>query len=534
MEVFVRNLPGAMTERQVRKLFEPHLEKLQIYTFRVDKHATKNFALLTFINAFTGQRFLQEHGQTQQGKMGFDQVKTKIFHMRRPINCTQSTNIPDKFIISSLTEQELRRRTKAYSTDSKSTTLNKAPEVRRVFAINSVSCGQWGYSNEQPIFRSHFHTMVTGRILFGHGVVVLDLQSSGHNTPQQQILMRYDSIESTVTEHQDQNNPPISFSLMEAPKLYEKISPPTENDMLVHGMRTMALQLPGYRAPYNPVKRKRISALNISHKNVVASCLCYRVTLVDRRDMRSIQALEKIPRNKIPQSMVFATFMSSDQAHSFPAQMTKLNNALTGAKFALFPFGAKFQLQRLAQNGYLPPSRVVDLMNVMLKFSQRISWSVTTRAIRRLSNEIPYAGPATDAYELSTKALSDLLLEGIASIIKEDSYSNSYSEQPEQIAQIFKATVTPTGTYLYGPEPEMKNRVLRKYSSHTGYFLQVSFLDENSEQVWYDRVTSNEEIYHKRFKGVLNSTINIAGRGYEVCIRDLTDVLAMSTNRYVL
>ena len=530
----MKNIPDTMTERQVRKFFEPHLAKLQTYTFRVDKHANKNFALLTFITASTGQRFLQEHGQTQQGKIGFDRVKTKLFHMRRPINCTQSTNTPDKFIISSLNEQELRRLSKAYSIDTKSTVLYKAPEVQRVFAINSVSCGQWGYTNGQPIFRSHFYTMVTGRILFGHGVVVLDLESSAHHTPLQQILMRYDSIESTVTGHQDQNNPPISFSLMEAPKLYEKISPPTENDVLVHGMRTMTLQLPGYRAPYNPVKRKRISALNTSHKNVVASCLCYRVTLVDRRDMRSIQALEKIPRNKIPQSIVFATVMSHDPAHSFPAQMTKLNNALTGAKFAPFPFDAKFQLQRLAQNGYLPPSRVVDLIDAILKLSKGISWPVTTRAIRRLSNQIPYAGPATDAYELSTEALSDLLVENIASIIKEDSYSNGYSEQPEQIAQIFKATVTPTGIYLYGPEPEMKNRVLRKYSSYTGYFLQVSFLDENSEQVWYDRVTSNEEIYHKRFKGVLDSTINIAGRGYEVCIRDLTTVLAMSANVYIL
>ena len=519
MEVFVRNLPDTMTERQVRKFFEPHLAKLQIYTFRVEKHANKNFALLTFLDVLTGQLFLKEHGQVQQGKIGFPGVKTKLFHMRRPINCTLSTNTPDKFIISSLSEQELRRVTKAYSTNTNSTVLYKPPEVQRVFAINSVSCGQWGYSNELPIFRSHFHSMVIGSIIFGHGVVVLDLYSSGFNTPQQQILMRYDSIESTVTGHQDQNDIPISFSLMEAPKLYEKTSPPTENNMLVHGMRTMALQVPGQRAPYNPVKRKRISALNTAHKNVVGSCLCYRVTLVNHRDLRSVQALEKIPRNKIPRSIAFDTVMSSDPAHFFPAQMTKLNNALTGAKFTHFPFDAKFQLQRLAQNGYLPPLRVFDLMGVTSKLSKGVSWSVTTRAIRRLSNQIPYAGPATDAYELSTEALSDLLVDCVKSIIKEDSYSNSYSEQPEQIAQIFKATVTPTGTYLYGPEPEMKNRVLRKYSSYPDYFLQVSFLDENSEQLWYDRVTSNEEIYRKRFKGVLNSTINIAGRGYEVCIK---------------
>ena len=90
--------------------------------------------------------------------------------------------------------------------------------------------------------------------------------------------------------------------------------------------------------------------------------------------------------------------------------------------------------------------------------------------------------------------------------------------QPEHIEQILKAVVTPTGIHLYGPEPEIKNRVLRKYSSHIDYFLQVSFLDENWERIWYDRVTSNEEIYHARFKGVMQGVINIAGRGYEVGI----------------
>ena len=521
MEVFVKNLPDTMTERQVKKFFEPHLAKLQIYTFRVEKHTNKNFALLTFVEVSTGQRFLREHGQTQQGKNGFHQVKNKLFHMKRPINCTQSINNPDKYIISSLKEQELRRPTTGQSMYPNSTIPYKPPEMKRVFAINSVSCGQWGYSRQQPIFRSHFHTMATGSILFGHGVVVLDLHSTGLNTPQQQIFIRYDSIESTVTGHPDQNNPPISFSLTEAPKLYEKTSQPTESEILVQAMRTLALQIPGHRTPYNPIKRKRISALNKNHKHVVASCLCYRVTLVNPLDMRSVQALEKIPRNKIPRSIAFDTIMSSDPAHAFPTQMTKLNNALTGARFALFPFAAKFQLQRLAQNGYLPPSRVVDLMNVISELSQGISWSVKTRAIRRLSNQIPYAGPATDAYDLSAEALSDLLMVGIESIILEDSYSKGYSEQPEQIAQIFKATVTPTGIYLNGPEPEMKNRVLRKYSSRTDYFLQVSFLDENFEQLWYDRVSSNEEIYHTRFKGVLHSTINIAGLGYEVCFRGL-------------
>lgn len=55
-----------------------------------------------------------------------------------------------------------------------------------------------------------------------------------------------------------------------------------------------------------------------------------------------------------------------------------------------------------------------------------------------------------------------------------------------------------------------------RYSRNSNYFLQVSFLDENGESIWHDRVVSNEEIYLLRFKKVLEGVINVAGRGYEV------------------
>lgn len=57
---------------------------------------------------------------------------------------------------------------------------------------------------------------------------------------------------------------------------------------------------------------------------------------------------------------------------------------------------------------------------------------------------------------------------------------------------------------------------VNRYLEFSNYFLQVSFLDENMESIRYHRENSNETIYHQRFKKVLESGINIAGRGYEV------------------
>jgi RNA dependent RNA polymerase len=74
--------------------------------------------------------------------------------------------------------------------------------------------------------------------------------------------------------------------------------------------------------------------------------------------------------------------------------------------------------------------------------------------------------------------------------------------------------VTPAGVYLYGPDPETRNRVLRKYSEHIEYFLRVQFCDEDGQIVRYNPTISNDDILYSRFKSVLNKGINIAGRQY--------------------
>lgn len=200
---------------------------------------------------------------------------------------------------------------------------------------------------------------------------------------------------------------------------------------------------------------------------------------------------------------------------SFPLQMTQLNNALAGKKFERFSFGLKFQLQMLAQNGFLSPTTVVAFMDVIASHSEGISEATTIKAVRRMQGQIPYAGPNTEAVELSLKTLSELLVQNQQAVARESTSSSVYIEQPEHICDIYKATVTPTGVYLYGPEPEIKNRILRKYSDHTDYFLQISFLDENGEPMRYERNTSNDAIFHGRFQKILEGNINIAGRGYE-------------------
>lgn len=85
----------------------------------------------------------------------------------------------------------------------------------------------------------------------------------------------------------------------------------------------------------------------------------------------------------------------------------------------------------------------------------------------------------------------------------------------EQFTMIFRAAITPASIYLEGPDIDTTNRVLRKYRTQRDYFIRVTFADEDGTPVWLDRNTSGDEIYGRRFAGVLNGTIPVAGRLYQ-------------------
>jgi len=77
----------------------------------------------------------------------------------------------------------------------------------------------------------------------------------------------------------------------------------------------------------------------------------------------------------------------------------------------------------------------------------------------------------------------------------------------------YKATVTPTGLLLRGPDASVSNRVLRKYSDQSEYFLRVFFADEDGMSVLHDPRASHDNVY-ARFRNVLLGGIPIAGRLY--------------------
>jgi hypothetical protein len=155
----------------------------------------------------------------------------------------------------------------------------------------------------------------------------------------------------------------------------------------------------------------------------------------------------------------------------------------------------------------------MELLPEMVIMVKSSGVAISVPAVEKLRQKIPFAGPQTQAEELSLATLKKLLKENEKKAIIEEPWEAEKRESAN-VATIYRATVTPTGVYLFGPDQENKNRVLRKYPNHNDYFLRVLFADEDGQPVRYDPRISNDKIFNIRFRSVLITGINIAGRQY--------------------
>ena len=511
MEVFVRNLPDQATEKQINNFFRNVLEKLGIKTYDCQKLTGRGLATITILDVGRAQNFLNLHGEKRSGPFGTHFVKQKLFLMGRPVNCSQSRKLPDKFLLETLKKEESDRYAKPQPRQPQ-TVPAKVQKHQRAFDMTKLKCGQWTYAGDDLVFATYFEELRDGRIIFGDRTVFMTLQASSQNKPSQQVEIPYESIQSMTIG--PKSKPSITFSLSEAPKFFENFVGKSAQDSTT--ALALLLQSVELKHESQAYTRKRVTALSRAHETVVSSCLCYRLRLRHANDVDSMRALKRF--REIPDSFSWNT--STVAKDSFVAQMTTLKSLLTGDIYSSLPFELKFQIQKLAQNGYLEPSKVVALLAVVdSQLAKDGEINSIVQSVQNLCRDLPYAGPDTEALQLSVQCISECLVDAQQAISEGRSYSTGLAERYDHIASIHKVMVTPTGTYLYGPEPEVKNRVLRKYSAFLDYFISVSFAEEDGQSLRFDRYTSREEIYYGRFQKVLNGVINIAGRGYEVSER---------------
>ncbi|KAL8801529.1 MAG: hypothetical protein Q9182_004371 [Xanthomendoza sp. 2 TL-2023] len=506
MEVFIRNLPNEATERQVKQYFRPILAEININIFHCQKPRNKGYAKITVLDRQLGQHFLNTHGQLNSGNQAFKNAKHQLYHMRRPVNCTLSNTPPDEYILRSL-EREAAEKALTNSRQKPKPPRTSTKQTQRIFNSSSVACGWIDYVGSDLAFTELYQEPKAGALIFGRKLVLIEFRPPSLALPTKQIEIPYDSIESLTIG--TSTNPYLTFSLPHAPKFFEK--PPESATSLVDGFRQLGLQTVQTRQ--NDPKRRRTTAIDLGHQAVVAGCFCYKFQ-ISPIDISAILALRRL--RGCPD--VVSWNISKTTKISFQTQKTQLDSALNAMRFREYTFELKFQLQKLAQNGHLPPYKVLQLMQLMKQTFLDADYSMLAAAVRKLCYQIPFAGAGTEASELSVLALGNLLKHNYDTALREKEYAQDITQKYEHIAAIHKATVTPAGIYLYGPEPEVKNQVLRTYSAFISHFLQVTFSDEDGEPMRFDRSSSLDDVYQQRFKKVLDGNITIAGRPYEVPI----------------
>jgi hypothetical protein len=240
-----------------------------------------------------------------------------------------------------------------------------------------------------------------------------------------------------------------------------------------------------------------------NRSRILATCLVYRFTVENGSDI-----FEEIKHK----SMGAAPMLQSTPLAGVPAQATlddqisQLDGEITKYKF---PYRLRFQLQRLWTNTYLSPHEVKCLLHEISEVRRRSGDAIGVRVVRRLSSQIPYAGPEIAPASLELTRWLELIKIAEESLCGDRVGSLGGMKLGKGAILIHKVTVTPTGVYLEGPDEEASNRVLRRYSAHADHFLRVSFVEENGERIVFDRESSSEKIFLEGFQPILRNGIKI-------------------------
>lgn len=441
MEIIAKNLPESATRNQVEQFFRAKLSEVLIYAYHCKKIKGRTYAI-TVGDGQKAENFLERYNAKNGLQLLLDDQR---------IQCVRSGEKLDQFLLKSLREEDVEKSATVSQTPLSRDKKSRA--VRRKFNIESLSCGRWAYDDyDDLIFSTQFKEFRKGTMLFGSRALIIDLEPYYRKgLPTHRLEIPYTNIESFTRG--PVTNPTVTFSLLAPPRLFEELQP-SENDK-----RGLNSKEQGTKAPKSGFKRKRIMAIRSEHIPVVSSCLCYRVKLQQWAEVWALVDLQE--SHEIPKSI------SRDSLEvmklDYLAQVNALNSLLAGPEYPRFSFEVKFQFQRLAQNGYLSPGEVAELFQQTYPVStRRFKDNALIAALRKLSIELPFPGPQTQASALSIDTLSELLTLFQEQASKDSAYIDP-ADQYEHMAWVHRATVTPTGIVLKGPELQIVNRVLRRW-----------------------------------------------------------------------
>lgn len=481
------------------KFIQGVLDGLGLEDWVFQKISQKPYAKLIFLRPVDGQRFLALHGKEENslGRHYLPIGRECLVYNGRSLHCSVSNRL-DEFAVQSL-EYERKFREERRASQKEFNSIDSRREDRE-FACTSISCGLWDYVHSEVCFTSYFTMKSPATMGFKSRSIVIETSNS------QRLAIPYPSIESIVWNSLPA--PTMLFSLHEAPRFSRQ--PTKKNLSLTEDRSLQALMESLFNdsdMPSGGSDQYRAPGLNEEHDKISGGCRLYQVLLADRGDLSEQVASLSHIRN-LP-SILHREVRTEKGSQLYATEMLHFLGKLSATSL---PFPVKFQVQRLVQNCYLPPSKVAGILPAIEVVLRRSGERICVNVLRTLFREIPYAGPDVDAEIFGNRNLC-MTLDRIEANFRLGRSSLEGPIASDHVAVIHKVTITPSCVYLDGPDGESNNRVLRKYAAHQDYFLKLHFCDEDGSLIQYSRNFSNAKVFD-RFKTILEDGVKVGGRHF--------------------
>ncbi|KAI1129860.1 RdRP-domain-containing protein [Nemania abortiva] len=521
LAVFMANVPQGLTIQSLRAQLNPFLEQLRIKDWDCDKPRGKTFGILTFLHRKDGQAFLNKHGeQPLPGSVfsGKPRMRAQLLLLHKPVYCRESDREADPTLLKVLeTAADERKR----PVEDVGDIHDHRPVV---FETRELSCGHYDYPDGILTYTADVQWSALGGVAkFAKHTLIVSFK---HSIGQIRLEIPYRTIHQVVIS----NRPTSLFlTLWEPPRIFLLAHQSAENELLsMFGNVSINM---GSSLP-RPGERERLSKIphgNTDHGKVLGQSLIYCITLspadfaskIDR--LRNENEYLELSHHNVPIASIGCSYMA-DALASFTATIAAYSQTI--------PFDTLYQFQALVQNGYLLPYTARNLLRRLQRTKSDSApqrnedtgnaepgtsptrFAFSALAVKKLFTQTPFPGPYTEAKMFGSDEIWSLL-ETNEKEIQQGLIQELFSERARQnLTMVHKVQVTPTRIVFHGPEPEAKNRILRKFPRHTGYFARIQFCDEDGQDLYFNPKVSLKTIY-LRFKKILLEGFPIAGRLYK-------------------
>ncbi|KAF4121684.1 RNA-dependent RNA polymerase [Geosmithia morbida] len=501
MEVILKGLPPSFSNEDLGRELDPFMKALFIRQWSSDKPQRKPHAWVYFDDPADGKKFIGKHGKltdVSQGKSRRPDI-ARMHITKVPVFIERSSRAPRQFIkLKPTAKNEQPNRGQA----PKRNPANLSSGSQ--FLVQAIDCGHNFFHHETKTLT--FARQTGFRVPGSDSSMLCEL------TQQSMTINREDWCRIEIQCHTihdfiaNENDCTLTLVLAEPPRFYEALS---------HSVMKNQLRTKWQRCSSCPKWN--------GHSSYVGRCLVYRLWLLEphfRSALHTITAkdLISVTNDNLAVDMTPEPFI-----HDYASGMSRFETRINQIKPVKerLPFILLFQVQALVWNNYIHPAtgfRMLERMEDEARAANenRTPFPYTMEAMKKLYQEIPYACPGRDPAEVD----ADELLNRVADITRDMRQDDSLLRMkyegdliPDHQAWVMKAMVTPTRVILHGPDAESKNRILRKFSNHTDYFIRCLFCDDDGQDLSFNPNVSNDAIF-SRYRGVLQDGLQIAGRHF--------------------